>query len=566
VKCEKQSEIAAYLKGETPEGEREGLRVHFEQCPACRAELETFDRVLQALGRMDELEPSAGFKWRVREAFLRAHPEFLEKPAPDRQTLWQSLRAQFAYVPAWAISVAAHVLLIAIAAILILSPKSLDEQWEDTAVQAKPRGPSEKGPEFPGVPGGVPRRSPGEKIGHVSAGDPEAGDFTQTPRVASERGVIVSPGDVRGAKNAPLDVIKKSWAERVPKDRRLLGFFDGRTTESQRQAMREAYGGQGTEKAVRAGLEWLARNQRPDGSWTGPTVRADDGTEGTYAVGLTGLAVLAFLAEGHTPKSGEFTRNVQKGLEFLMAEQRLSGRVGKDSGNYMYNHAIASLALVEASLMTRDESLSTAAASAVSYTIQGQNETGGWGYVARSIDNDTSVSGWQILLLRLAKLGGNAGVITSLVQAYGRLQAMTDSEGKVGYRGRLQFPNGHHALTAVGMLSHQMATHTPDPEVLTRQAGVLLERSPILGLEPAHFMMNDLYFAYFGTLAMHQRGGADWERWFSPLRDRLLRTQTPEGAWPANFDRWWAYGGQVYTTAISILILETPVRYPRLAE
>ena len=157
-------------------------------------------------------------------------------------------------------------------------------------------------------------------------------------------------------------------------------------------------------------------------------------------------------------------------------------------------------------------------------------------------------------------------MIPSLVGAYGRLQAMTDSEGKVGYRGRLQFPNGYHALTAVGMLSHQFSTHTPDPDVLAKQSALLLERSPIPGLEPPYFTMNDLYFAYFGSLAMHQQGGEAWAKWWAPLRDRLLKTQQPEGSWPGNFDRWYAYGGQVYTTAISALILETPIRYPRLSE
>jgi hypothetical protein len=217
-------------------------------------------------------------------------------------------------------------------------------------------------------------------------------------------------------------------------------------------------------------------------------------------------------------------------------------------------------------MMTRDETYATASAAAVNFTVAAQNETGGWGYSARSIENDTSVGGWQILLLRMAKLNGNQGVITSLVQANQQLQLMTDSEGKVGYRGRLQFPNGYLALTAVGMTAHQMSTHTPDPAVLAKQAGVLLERSPILGAVPADFPMNDLYFAYFGTIAMHQYGGDAWTKWFSPLREKLVKLQAPDGSWPESLDRWWLHGGQVYTTAISALTLQTPVRFPRLAD
>ena len=559
VKCEKSQEITAYLKGEVPEGERETLRLHFEQCPPCGLELAKFDKVLSALGKMEGVDPSPGFRWRVRESFLRAHPEFLEAPKREALTLWQGLRQQFSYVPAWAMSVAAHVVLLAIAAILIFTPKSPEEEMHDRAVQARPRKPVGQAPEF----GGTGAKGP-DRIGHFAPEGPGPDEFTPSHKPASDHSLRTKPHPLRSPNEHKIDASK--WRERIQKDRRLLAFFEGRGGEPQQRAMREAFGAQDTEKAVRAALEWLARKQLPDGRWTGPALRSEQGGTFSYSIGLTGLSLLSFLAEGHTGKGGDFAPTVRKGLEFLMSEQKISGLIGSDQGNYLYNHSIAALALLEAAMMTRDEALATASAAAVNFTVSAQNETGGWGYSARSADNDTSVAGWQILLLRLAKLYGNQGVITSLVQANNQLQLMTDSEGKVGYRGRLQFPNGYLALTAVGMTSHQMSTHTPDPELLARQAGVLLERSPILGTVPADFPMNDLYFAYFGTLAMHQYGGDAWRKWYSPLREKLLKTQSPDGSWPESFDRWWLHGGQVYTTAISVLTLQTPVRYPRLAD
>ncbi len=566
-KCGKSLEITAYLKGETPEGEREPLRLHFEQCALCAQEIGKFDRVLKALGKMEGIDPSPSFKWRVREAFLRAHPEFLERPAPERLTAWQQFRQSFSYVPAWAISVAAHVILIAIAAILFFSPQSEEDKLEEQVVRAVPRPPPGQGPVFTKEDGGSRKapRPPG--VGAQISPEPVDTNFTKgsdrSPDVIQvKKSPRPSPGEQRFTEN------KESWRVRLKKDGRLLGFFEDRSGDSQKRLSRTAYGGEGTEKPIRAALDWLARNQQPNGSWTGPTLKDEEGNESSYTVGLTGLSLLAFLAEGYGLRTGgDYAREVQKGLDFLMAEQRASGRVGSDQGNYMYNHAIGALALLEAGLATpRDEALRTAASLAVNYTVQAQNETGGWGYTYRSPDNDTSVAGWQILLLRLAFVGGNQGVITSLNQAFGRLQDMTDSEGKVGYKYRLHFPNGYQGLTAVGMLSHQMATHSPDADLLARQAGVLLESSPIMGLEPAFFMSNDLYFAYFGSLAMHQAGGDAWAKWWSPLRDKLLRTQSHDGSWPANFDRWHAYGAQVYATALSALILETPVRYPRLSQ
>lgn len=559
MKCEKSAEITAYLKGEVPEAERESLRVHFEQCSACTQDLARFDRVLKALGKLPDVEPTPGFRWRVREAFLRAHPEFLE-PArvPEPAGWWESFRGAFGYIPAWAISIAAHVLLIALAAIIIFVPKDPEEEFVDNAWLSKPRDPAGEPPAFPNRGGGQ-TAAPG-KVGNIA---PEA----PLPEYTPERGgpqPRVTPQPFR--RNPNFEKFNPDqWSARLPRERRLLAFFEGRMLDSQRALMREVYGAKGTENAVRAALDWLARNQQPDGRWTAPALQSEKG-EYSYSVGVTGLALLAFLAEGHTSKSGDYLSTVRRGLDYLLAEQRASGLVGPDRGNYMYNHGVAALALVEASLMIREEPLLTAASAAVAFTVSAQNEAGGWGYQSRSGESDTSVAGWQILVLRLAKLGGNPGVIPALNQAFNRLSLMTDSEGRVGYRARGSFPNGYHALTAVGMLSHQMSTHSPDPDVLKKQAELLLEQSPILSFDRTAILANDLYFAYFGSLALHQQGDA-WLKWFSPLREKLLRAQQGDGAWPGDFDRWSTkYGGQVYTTAMGALILTTPLRYPRLYE
>lgn len=556
MKCERSNEITAYLKGEVPEGDRESLRLHFEGCSTCSAELAKFDRVLKALGKIESVEPSPGFKWRVREAFLRAHPEFLEHPRPERLTLWDTLRGTFQYVPAWAISVAAHVLLVGLAAILIFVPPHPEDALDEAAIRAKPRRPSGELPRFGWDQEGTGTRP--DRIGAVDPAIPGMEDYTPDRQGPGPIGPVPHPRRTPNA--AKLDVTP--WRDRIPREKRLLAFFAARGDAE----IRAAYGGKGTEKAIGAGLDWLARAQLADGRWAGPRIHLEGTGEVSYTTGLTGLALLAFLAEGHTGKSGPYASNVRRGLEFLLAQQRASGLVGSDRGNYMYDHAIAGLALLEASLMTHDEALSTAAAAAVNFTVAAQNETGGWGYVSRSATNDTSVGGWQILLLRLAKLGGNQGVIPALIQANDRLSLMTDSEGKVGYRARMEFPNGYRALTAVGMLSHQMSTHTPDADLLARQAAVLLEQCPVVSTEPGGYASNDLYFGYFGSLAMHQYGGEAWTKWFGPLRDRLLQAQTPDGSWPADFDRWHAHGGPVYATAAALLILETPVRYPRLYE
>ena len=94
-----------------------------------------------------------------------------------------------------------------------------------------------------------------------------------------------------------------------------------------RQAL--AHGGtRETEAAVVAALRWLAAHQSPDGRWDGQRLEAGreaaiDGQErrgaGSRAdTGISGLALLALLASGHTHLEGEHRDTVRRGLEFLL--------------------------------------------------------------------------------------------------------------------------------------------------------------------------------------------------------------------------------------------------------
>lgn len=74
----------------------------------------------------------------------------------------------------------------------------------------------------------------------------------------------------------------------------------------------------------------------------------------------------------------------------------------------------------------------------------------------------------------------------------------------------------------------------------------------------------NLYYWYYGTLALYHAGGTDWERWNDELKKSLLALQEKEGAeagsWPAN-GVWAGYGGRVYATAMAALNLEVYYRY-----
>ncbi|MFM7590293.1 MAG: hypothetical protein ACKO85_00725, partial [Isosphaeraceae bacterium] len=80
----------------------------------------------------------------------------------------------------------------------------------------------------------------------------------------------------------------------------------------------------------------------------------------------------------------------------------------------------------------------------------------------------------------------------------------------------------------------------------------------------------NLYYWYYGTLAMYQQGGPDWEKWNGLVRDRIVKKQKTDGhksgSWDPDDSQWGTYGGRVYCTALATLTLEVYYRFLRLYE
>ncbi len=288
----------------------------------------------------------------------------------------------------------------------------------------------------------------------------------------------------------PKTIGAGAWGESLAYDRRLLAAIRNPAAP---------------DKDVAAALAWLVGRQESDGSWKG-----NDAIE---TIDLTGLSVLAL---GGTQEVA-----VKKGLEFLVSRQRDSGAIG---GGSPESHAIATLALQEAAIRTKNADWAKAAAKAVALIAQ-QNQDGPWGGGA--------VAGWHYHVLRLAAASGDRSLIPALVQGYG--------------------------VAAAGL----WADPAPVAERWAPEVASLLERSPLTGTQPATYARNDLRRAYFGTELLRPLQGEAWTKWWSPLRAKLLKTQAPDGSWPADFEQG---RGQVYATALCSLILQTPNRLPALEE
>ncbi|MDQ7779513.1 MAG: terpene cyclase/mutase family protein [Planctomycetota bacterium] len=349
------------------------------------------------------------------------------------------------------------------------------------------------------------------------------------------------------------------------------------------------------------GLAWLARHQNPEGYWDCDGFHSQ--CKGTicdgpgypeYNVGVTGLALLAFLGAGYTHKSKDviegcsFGRVVVNGLKWLQSQQDTEGLFGGKSGaKYMYNHALGTLAMCEAYGMTQSPLFERSARRAVEYLMRAQTKYRGWRYDSQPRDNDMSVTGWCVMALKSAELAGfqvgMAGyqgalnLVNELTEdLYFRVgyQSSEDAGTQVSEKGKNDHYMNHGAMTAIGMLIRMYTEGNPADPILSAQARILMQDLPEWNKKN---LTNDYYYWYYATLALFMYDGPDsgsptqkyWKEWNKSMLVAIRDTQRKkadkcaEGSWDAD-DRWGFEGGRVYATAINTLTLEVYYRYPNV--
>lgn len=386
-------------------------------------------------------------------------------------------------------------------------------------------------------------------------------------------------------------------------------------------------GSEGTEAAVYAALLWLKRHQDADGRWdvdgferncgreemfpgrcAGPGGKGGNGHGfQNYDVGVTGLALLAFLGNGNTHRHGdpEFKKVVRSGLKFLQAEQNqggdLDGALGWDPGHgeSIYNHAIATMALCEAYAVSRDQLLREPAQRAVDFVVKCQNVLDadkepdaarrqslarGWKYGVRPGKSDTSVTGWMVLALKAAKVAELEVPEIAFVGARNWFDEATDGEGRTGYNRAgvgssfLQEQEGMFrqgpCMTAVAVICRMFTGQERKDKVIQKGLDILVAELPTWD-EKARPSPINMYYWYYGTYAVFhatRRGEANWEKWNRAMQDALLPSQQGgkedeavtclDGSWHP-IGEWGLAGGRVYATAINALTLEIYYRYER---
>ena len=369
---------------------------------------------------------------------------------------------------------------------------------------------------------------------------------------------------------------------RVPAPYRL------RTSPQRKKIAVEMGANEESERAVEISLQWLAAHQNPRGYWEPiestlgrePEQIKWDSTESrgerersgfNSETGLTALAVLAFLGKGYTHEDNPFAENVDRALRWLVAQQDSQGFLGGNANKYarMYCHGMATIALGEAYGMTKDRTLREPLARAAPYIISSQYPDGSWRYTDWRIlpsdkrQADMSMFGWQLMALKSAKTAGLEVPESTFKKAIDFLLAIGDSVklrklsqagGLASYRlGEQPKPS----MTAESLFCKQMLG-------ITRTNRASIEAVEYLQKNLPTRSKQDLYYWYYGTLAMYHHGGDAWQRWNQALRDNLVADQRTDGDFAGSWNPrspWGDYGGRVFSTAVSTLCLEVYYRF-----
>lgn len=305
-------------------------------------------------------------------------------------------------------------------------------------------------------------------------------------------------------------------------------------------------------RSVSKGLAWLAASQGEDGSFTG-------GQRYGRHVGITALACLAFMADGHIPGRGGYGDNVVRGLDFILANRTETGLLSADTSHGpMYGHGFATLFLGEVYGMTaggpdtaQSARLHEALVKAVRLIIQSQNSEGGWRYNPVPYDADISVTICQIMALRSARNAGIEVPKATIDRAVEYVRRCQNPDG--GFKYQLSSGGSAWPRSAAGVASLYYAGIYQD-EAINHGLDYLMANAfpgDINVRQGAHYF----YGQYYSAQAMYLAGGERWAKWWPAVRKEIIEQQSDEGYWDD------PHAGQQYGTAMALIVLQMPKRY-----
>jgi hypothetical protein len=341
--------------------------------------------------------------------------------------------------------------------------------------------------------------------------------------------------------------------------------FGGRGAGVRKAMLGTGGGTKQSERAVAAALNWIARHQNADGSWsigdyqkrcTDPSCTGKGSAQSD--AGATALCLLPFLAAGQTHQTkGPYKQAIQKGLYWLISQQKPDGNLAGNSGHIMYTHGLAAIVLCEAYALSYDKQIGAAAQASLNFIAKAQDpQGGGWRY--KPLDpGDTSVVGWQVMALKSGMMAG-LKVDYKVLEGAEKFLKSVSSGQKGGLFDYMPKTGPTASMSSVGLLCVQYLGAKRDDPRLIEGKNFLMANLP--KREQPH-----IYYWYYATQVMHNMPGYEWDTWNRAMRKLLIETQVKDGcaagSWDPKGHNHGEAGGRVFVTTLACLTLEVYYRY-----
>jgi len=542
---------------------------------------------------------------------------------------FEFVRSTFRNSPWIVISVSAHVIAIAILALWFIAKPATHPRDETFVITNSPPKPPEEAPlELP-LPPDRTLIPPQEEEAVLVSQPIDLDDPMPVIEPPDPNLVVGDPDPSANLMNTPdaggVIGVGSDGGEPGSGPLRRRHFQDGPPGGPPGEKVKNRF----TDQLVLDGLRWLARHQNADGSWTAAGVREHCSTDqicpdpkqnatSNYDEGLTGMALLAFLGAGFSHESRQWLLDpitsqrwktgevVKNGLRWLKNHQNADGSFSRERA-FLYNEALATLALTEAYGLTRQRYWLEPAQRGIDFLQRAQrpNPSGqglwGWRYASRQeieakypggsldetgrkelFDADLSVTGWCVMALKSAQLSKLSVSPAAMEGALAFTRWVSLPDGQAGYldpKGAGQKVSGvddhfhYHArsMSALALTVQAFTAHDPNDPFLEPAARLIASDLPRQGKDG---LEADYYYWYYGSLALHQFDGPEsprasgkyWGPWNKALVEVLTSTQSHDpkscrdGGW-LQPDRWAHSGGPIYATAINVLTAEVYYRY-----
>ena len=301
--------------------------------------------------------------------------------------------------------------------------------------------------------------------------------------------------------------------------------------------------------AIDKGLAWLVENQSRLGHWN----------HATYPTAMTALAGLAMICSGSTTIQGQFARPIRKAVDYLMTKCRPNGLIGDPmrDNRYTYGHGFSMLflsqVLGEEEDVDRREELMAVLERAVSFSVNAQTKSGGWGYV--SAQENASFDEGSTTITQVQGLRGcrNAGIVVpreTIDQAKQYIYDCQNPDGGISYSSRTK-GTSRQAITAAALAALYNAGDY-DSEYIPPMLEYCKKHLHRLneGARYGHFHYTYLYYAQ----VVYRQAGEEWQEFRDQLYDHIVRDQLADGSWTGNI-------APVYVSSCNLIILQLDKGY-----